>query len=250
MSDKRDLLAFKNLVDDHFKKQGLSLTHRLQDSAVLLKMWLGFLDSQLCGTADELILGAKVSILQTIAAVVIGLPGNAIAQLRTQIDVVFSWLYYKDHRVEWHHASDFDDRWLLKTAIEDYLKTVDRRWHSRFALLRSRSGLLIKEPYRHLSALIHMQTVGAIPRLGNLSQLVNRERCADIVALQASVSEYVSDVLSSYFADEWAIIPHEAKENVRSRLSTQELDDFHSIDPPQDVALRRRRLAASTTRKR
>ena len=57
--------------------------------------------------------------------------------------------------------------------------------------------------------------------LRNLSQ--PKVRCLECAALQGEISEYLSDVLASYFVTQWADLPESIRKSIKDRLGAKKL---------------------------
>jgi len=65
--------------------------------------------------------------------------------------------------------------------------------------------------------------------IGSLAQVVSsKATCDECVLLQTEITEYLNDVLLSYFADKWASLPESITVNARSRLDNNKQKAFFS----------------------
>ena len=100
--------------------------------------WLGYLrNSQATGTANELLDGFHASLIETAGYLAMGLVRPAVFAMRTQVDILVAWLFFKDHRVEWEHVESTGEGYRLVSEVLKYLKRYNGRFHDRLVLLRA-----------------------------------------------------------------------------------------------------------------
>ncbi|MBA7682369.1 hypothetical protein ES703_90719 [subsurface metagenome] len=217
-----------NNATKHSKDFGAELCQDVERAANLLLNWLGYLDPTfLNGTADELIRGSRKAIIEVAGCLSLGLVRPAVFSLRAQIDMSLSWLFFKDHLVEWNRVLSEGEGFKLKKEVCHYLELHYPEFKRRFALLADRKKRKEKEPYHLLSAHIHSQSVYTVPRLSSLETMVEDITiCRECVMLQYEVSEYISDVLLSCSIYEWHDLPTDVTKNVKTRLAPHELKKF------------------------
>jgi hypothetical protein len=134
-----------------------------------------------------------------------------------------SWLYFKDHPVEWQRVQDTGEGFKLKTELLRYFGESFGKYQSRFGLLRDCKTRKLDDPYRLLSAHIHGQSELALPKVEKPKDIVAAPKAQDeAIELQAECSEYINDVFWSIFADRWASIPKELKTALESRFKSRE----------------------------
>ena len=82
--------------------KGEGIVSQIEGKSSLLLLWIPYLNLQKTGTADELLDGALSSLREVAACSGLGLVRPALLAMRTEIDLMLSWLYFKDH-----HAGGF-----------------------------------------------------------------------------------------------------------------------------------------------
>ena len=209
----------------HVGSDGCNILERHERATRLTSSWLGYLrGAQRGGTADELLDGYHAALLETAGCLAIGLVRPAVFSMRSQVDILFAWLYYKDHAIEWRHVELTGEKFHLVSDVLKYLRTYDKRFPERLRLLRGERRDGKEDPYRLLSAHVHSQNSATLPPLGGIEKLVqSKDRCLECVALQENIDEYLSDVLASCFATQWTDLPGSVRRSIRDRLGAKRL---------------------------
>jgi hypothetical protein len=209
-----------NAVAHHIAGHGAASCRALYGAALPLLHWLDYLGkSEVTGCCDELLNGTRSAIVETCGCVSLGLVRPALFALRGQIDLMLAWMFFKDHPVEWEFVQRTGDGFKLKGEILKFLEDHIENFRTRWTTLTSVKSRKEADPYRLLSAHVHSQTTLAMPVHGHLETLVsNRARCNECVLIQKEISEYLSDVLLSYFASKWASLPDLIITSAKARL--------------------------------
>ena len=141
--------------------------------------------------------------------------------------MILSWLYFKDHGVEWNHLRDTGQGFQTKTQVWKYIGEHGPKFRTRFKLLTQHRKRQEEDPYRLLSAHIHGQTDFTAPSVGPLVKLVaGTSLCAECVMLQRDVAEYIGDVLLAMYGDRRASLPDVVKTSLNSRLKGKKREAF------------------------
>ncbi|MFE0843114.1 hypothetical protein [Achromobacter insolitus] len=194
-----------------------------QDSAKAQLLWLDFLqDSQLTGSADSLLEGARSAIRECAVCAAIGLARPAILAMRLQIDLALGWLYFKDHPREWERVHRTGDGFKLKADTLKYLGDHFESFPHRFGILKAIRTRPIEDPYRLLSAHVHGQSESTLPVVDTpLSVLCSAQVRAESLKILAATSEYISDIYWSVFADDKYAVPGDLKNELHQRFMSQ-----------------------------
>lgn len=206
-------------INGHVTNVSGSISYAVEDKAKILISWLSYLQKyQLTRTADSLLIAVGASIREVSACLSLGLIRPAIFSLRLQIDLALSWLYFKDHPIEWDEVNRTGDGFKMKKELLDYLN----RHHRAEGRINQLKGIAMRrepEPYRLLSAHIHGQSQQVLPNVGELKDLVacNNDSIA-CVELVFDVAEYLNDVLLSVYRESWRSLPQEICEALESRF--------------------------------
>lgn len=212
-----DLTArIQSMLADH----GAAIAERMHAGAALTLEWTGYLaTSKATGHCDHFLDGLRSLILEAVASAAAGLHRSAMFSMRAQIDVALSWLYFKDHPVEWEKVERENEGYKLKKDALEYLTSYFPSFNKRAAVLAKFSLREIKDPYRVLSAHIHSTGVETVPKLAKFSDVVSDKGVADdLVKLQSSVDELISDTFLAVFGAGWASLPNEIVGPAKSRL--------------------------------
>lgn len=210
-------------IEKHVSDEGEVICSDSYESVVPFLRWLDYLNgSELTGQCDEFLESIRASIIESIACVSLGLVRPAIFSMRVQVDLVFSWLYFKDHPVEWQRVEGDGEGFMLKGAVLKYLELNVPAFSKRFSSLLAAKIRREGDPYRLLSAHVHSQIPSVMPKLDSLASVVRPiKTCKECVLLQAEVVEYVGDVLLAVFADKWASLPDSIVVEAQLRLGVE-----------------------------
>ena len=194
----------------------------------LLLQWIGYLTgSHLTGVADELLEGTQAAIAEAAVMSSFGLSRAATTALRSQVDMLLSWLFFKDHRVEWAAVQREGENFKLKSQAIKYLGDWYPGYSTKYALLKTAKRRSTEDPYKLLSVHIHSQTQPTIPIVGPLSSLIfSTAHVAEILALQLEMSEFLSDICAAAFYPEYVLFPAAIRKDISDRLSAEALRQF------------------------
>lgn len=213
-----DLLAsVQKFSADH----GVPIVKGVDGNSKLFIAWIAYLNNLKTGTADELLDGAVSSLRESAACAALGLIRPALLAMRTEIDLIFGWLYFKDHPVEWEYVNSRSDGFKLKKEILDYLLKHYESFGSRFGTLKDIKTRVEQDPYRILSAHIHSQSLSTMPLVNILADVVDPKNVAmEIIKISYEVDEFISDILFSVFGENWTQIPKLLLSSLDSRFKT------------------------------
>ena len=209
------------VVAKHIEVGGGEILEKHERALRLAVAWLGYLrGAQARGTADVLLDGFHAALIEAAGCLATGFVRPAVFAMRAQVDILLAWMYFRDHRVEWQYVEETGEKYK-------YLRTYDRRFGRRLALLRGRRTGGTEDPYRLLSAHVHGQNSATVPRLVRVPKLVrSRTVCLDCIVLQKDVCEYLSDVLTARFAGQWADLPGCVTQAIEGRLDAAGLREL------------------------
>jgi hypothetical protein len=218
----KDLTELSRLAAENCDKRGVGIVTAGEAACKLLILWLQYLHTtQMTGTANCLIDATASAAREGVACISLGLVRPAINSLRSQIDMSLSWLYFKDHPVEWQRVQDTGEGFKLKTELLRYLNESFGRYQSRFGLLRDCKTRKLDDPYRLLSAHIHGQSELTLPKVERPKDIVAAPEVQnEAIELQGECSEFINDVFWSVFADRWTSIPAELKAALERRFKS------------------------------
>lgn len=196
-------------VQKHLDEYGVDTLEKLNAASFLMLHWLKHLhDSQRTGTADQMLTGVGSLIRECAATLSLGLVRSAMLSMRGQIDLVLSWLYFKDHHVELNIVEREGEGYKLKGEVWKYLQTAHPKFGARFTVLEQCATRKAIDPYRLLSGHIHGQSAKAIPAVKSLEKVVSSfTDCERAIELQGYCAEYLNDILLAIYLDDWHAIP-------------------------------------------
>lgn len=201
---------------------GEYLVSEIEKNSSLLLQWIPYLNLQKTGTADELLDGALSSLREVAACAGLGLVRPALLAMRTEIDLMLSWLYFKDHHIEWTYVNCTGDGFKLKKEILEYLSKYYENFGSRFGILKEIVTRTEIDPYRLLSAHIHSQSLATLPYIHELKDIVGSIALLnEIPSLVHNVDEYINDILFATFEKSWTQVPSNLVLSVRKRFKTK-----------------------------
>ena len=215
----------KNAVDGFVDENGIRFCEMAYVAGRSLLVWLRLLkESECTGHADELLDGVRASIVEAAGCMSLGLARPALFAMRGQIDVALSWLYFKDHPIEWRKVCETGDGFMLKRDVIAYLESYSQSFKSRYGSLQKNATRRDADPYRMLSAHVHSQSFYTIPTYGDLEALVGKpETLQECAELQTDISEYLGDIFLSCFSGKWASLPDEIVKSVKKRLPADQI---------------------------
>ncbi|MCP1606031.1 hypothetical protein [Pseudomonas citronellolis] len=217
-------------VQGFTSKEGTRVVTDVEMRSRLFLEWIPYLNNAKTGTADDLLDGAVSSLREMAACAGLGLVRPALLAMRTQIDLILSWLYFKDHRVEWDYVNSTGDGFKLKKEILEYLVRYYSSFGRKFGILK---GIIIRkevDPYRLLSAHIHSQSSNTLPLVDDLKDVVGKVTVINEIPMLAhEVDEYLSDILFSVFGDGWTQISPSLIKSLDMRFKSKaQKQDFYA----------------------
>ncbi|WP_025598609.1 hypothetical protein [Burkholderia sp. WSM2230] len=204
------------------KSNGVALSQSLEEKALFLIRWVEFLAvAKKTGCADELLEGVMCAVRETAACIALGLARPALFSLRAQIDLLLTWIYFKDHPIEWRQVNASGEGFKLKTEILKYLTEMYPSFGMRFGILKQVRARREEDPYRLLSAHIHAQTTAVMPNVVNLTDAIAPQKTLEeCVEIEFEVCEYLNDVLASAFLEDHHKFPDEIRRGILDRMAT------------------------------
>ena len=225
---QKNVSALIAAVSEHGAGVGVDRCRRIQEEAQVLLDWLNYLrQSEATTVADALLDGTQGAVVEAVGCLALGLVRPALSSLRSEIDMILAWLYFKDHKIEWDHLRDSGKGFQTKAQVLSYVGDHWPRFKMRFKLLEQNRTRKENDPYRLLSAHIHGQTEFTTPKVGPLVGLVAEASLSEeCVILQHDVAEYVGDVLLALYGDKWTSLPDSVKDGLDKRLNDKQRRAF------------------------
>jgi len=171
--------------------------------------------------ASRLLTGSKLALLEAAACWGAGLNRGAAGSLRTLIENLFAWLYYKDHPVEYAAVERKHSELLLPKAVITYLKNVDRGFDTAHAFLKEKMGRPNDYYYSDVSEYVHAHPSHVLPGKPPWELAVTIPRDSGFLAICEHADEFVSDGFSTHYRASWGIVPDVTKSDLSARLGTK-----------------------------
>lgn len=218
-----DVVQLGQHAFENAKVRGEKLCEAMERAARSQLLWLHYLlEHRDTGTARCLIEGMESAIREAVACLILGLARPALNSLRMQIDLAISWLYFKDHPIEWELIQHTGENFKLKKELLQYLKDWHPKFGGRIGILQQIKRRKLVDPYRLLSAHMHGQNELSIPDIkAPTDALAKPGILAEVPLIQAECCEYLSDILWAVFGDHWRALPTELMSDLNERFVTK-----------------------------
>jgi hypothetical protein len=223
MSIKAQVTALLDKTSTFTTNHGTEVAASMDASSNLVLHWLPYLERHKTGVADELLGGATSSLMEATACATLGLVRPALFAMRTEVDLILTWLFFKDHRVEWENVNATGDGFKLKKEMFEYFTRYVAGFGERYGLLKQIARRTETDTYRFLSAHIHSQSATTLPEARLLEDVVrDRQTCDELAEIATAVDEYVSDILIAIYIRDWAHLPPLLVETINRRFVTEQ----------------------------
>lgn len=218
----KEIAELAELAQKNASTLGASVWDGMEKAARLELLWIGhLLTLEPMNTAQPLLRGVGVSIVEAAGCLSLGLVRPALNSLRAQVDLSLAWLYFKDHPVELRYIQSTGEGFKLKKELLEYFTKWHPNFSRRWGILSKRSTRGRADPYRILSAHMHAQSDAVIPALPKVADIVApTDQQQEAVTLQNDCSEYLNDIFWCLFADDHMSVPAELKAALVTRFKT------------------------------
>lgn len=169
-------------------------------------------------SAISLLVGSKISLLESGASWSVGSNRGAAASLRTYVENIISWFYYREHPVEFKMVSRGIDDLLLPKAVISYASKIDPTFEKHHSALFKNAARDTDYYYTTISGYIH-----AHPKFTS-----SPKRLAEIVVsvpvdpgfstICSNTDEFISDFYATIHRRSWDTVPETVKLNISGRL--------------------------------
>lgn len=169
--------------------------------------------------AHVLLSGAKIAMLEAATTWAIGSNRGAAASLRIAIENTMSWLYYKDHLVEFRAVQSRHGDLLLPKAVQSYIKNVDAGFDASYAMINKTKTRPNEYFYTDLSQYVHAHPnqIGS----GNIQDLViTSPRDPNFLVIVGFVDEFLADNYTACYRSSWGDFPEAVQIHVTTRLGS------------------------------
>jgi chromosome partitioning protein len=223
--------AIENELRAHATFGRLVLTQRLRQSKLLVASsdYTGFATDKPVPYKDLLKteIAVQATAIECAGCISLGLVRPAIFSIRSQLELLLAWIYFNDHEMEWLHVENFHEDYPMRASNLKYMRAYNVKFADRFALLAKSKNRKNEDPYGLLSTHVHGTSAAAAPAVKALSSLVQGDSaCEDCIKLQGEIAEYLTDILSAWYADKWHDFPDKIKTSLQKRLQGNSLSKF------------------------
>lgn len=210
-------------ADSFASANGERILKEYESRSKLLISWIQILKLHCrTGTADELLEAVSSTIREAAAFAAIGAVRPCLFALRAQPDLLLSWIYFKDHPIEYSSLCRTGENYILKKEALKYMSDNYDRFSIRFGVMSQTISRKHQDPYRLLSAHIHSQSPFVINEITNFTDIIRDTNLAEECAVaQWEVAEYLSDILFSLTLFSYHALPDVVKNNVNLRITTE-----------------------------
>src|SRR5688500_2740539 len=230
---QKQLTEALKAIDSHAKKLGAATSTDFASAAKPVLTWINWFRS--CrphSYAFELLDGAQSSVLEAASYAALGLGRATLVAIRTQIDLMLGFSYFREHPAEWRLLSWTGEGFKLRSEILKYHKEIDPGkggFADRLAMLEQVCKPTLEDCYRVLSAHIHGQSPNTVPRASEMQHLVSNEPALqNLLKLQRESALALSVYFSAVHAREWNELPPEIVGFVKKELTKAQLPLFYS----------------------
>jgi len=202
---------------------GANIAEEIDKNSNLILHWLPYLERHKTGVADELLRGATSSLMEGTACAALGLVRPSLFAMRTQVDLILTWLFFKDHKVEWENVNSTGDGFKLKKEMFEYFTRYVMGFGERYGILKQIAKRTETDTYRFLSAHIHSQSATTLPEAKELSEVVRDFRtCQELTVIAGAVDEYINDILTAIYIRDWVHLPVPLVSILNSRFTSDQ----------------------------
>ncbi len=171
-------------------------------------------------SAIELLDGTESALIESCAYCCLGLGRASIASIRTQVDLLLGYTFFRDHSEEWKRVQETGEGFeLFKDIIEHHGK-MDADFKQRYGAINTVVTPTLKELYGIMSAHIHAQSPMTIPTSSKMKDIVlKKEQMKSILDLQQKTARALSATLLAIYSKNWANLPPRLYESARLQMS-------------------------------
>lgn len=205
-----------------------SIGEDISEAGIPILSWINYLRSiHNNHSAIELLNGTQSALIETCAYCYLGLGRAAIISIRTQIDLLLCYTFFRDHPVEWKRVQRTGEGYRLFSEILKYHGEYSPDFKKRFEIINKITKPTIKELYHIMSAHIHAQSPFTVPTFETMSDLVlDQTQIESILDLQKNTSIAMSALLLAIYGNNWADLDPELYSPTRSIMKSNQAKNF------------------------
>lgn len=178
--------------------------------------------------ASVLLDAARLSAIESCSSWAIGLNRGAASSIRTYTESAVSWLYYKDHPVEFGLVKNLISDLKLPKAIQVYLKEIDKGFEKSYGILRKYMNRSDEYFYTNVSSYAHAHPAFLLDGKDMSELVVSNPPTDQFMAICQQLDEFIHDQYTTHFRHSWDTVPSICRDDIKTRLGVK-LQDFLSI---------------------
>lgn len=171
--------------------------------------------------AEALLRSSQISMLEACSTWSCGFNRSAAASLRSFCEASFSWLYYKDHSVEYSLVETRQEDLMLPKAVQGYLKKIDAGFEVAYSILSKEKTRSNEYYYTDLSFFVHAHPAQIISNVDLHKSAVSCPPEAAFITVCKFLDEFISDNFATYMRHSWGAVPALVQENLQGRLGNK-----------------------------
>ena len=205
-----------------------SIGKEASEAGTSILLWINYLRSVHHNRAAiELLNGTESALIESCAYCCLGLGRAAIAAIRTQVDLLLGYTFFRDHPVEWKTLHESSEDYRLFSKIIKYHGEVDPHFKNRLDIINKIVIPTNQELYRVMSAHIHAQSTFTIPSFTKMEDLVlDQVKIESIIKLQQETSKALSALLLAIYGKNWINLPPKLYLPLRSQMTKNQISIF------------------------
>ena len=198
------------------------------EACTSILLWINYLRSiHQNRAAIELLNGTESALIEACAYCCLGLGRAAVAAIRTQVDLLLGYTFFRDHPVEWKTLHESGEGYRLFSKIIKYHGEIDQNFKNRLDIINKVVIPTNQELYRIMSAHIHAQSTFTIPSFSKMEDLVlDQVKIESIIKLQQETSKALSALLLAIYGKNWINLPPELYLPIRSQMTKKQISIF------------------------
>lgn len=225
------LVEASKAIVAHVHDQGGVLGNACMGAGASVLTWIDWY--QRCrpnSCATELLAGARSCVLEAVSYVGLGLGRAALTAIRTQVDLILGFTYFREHPAEWRLVNWTGDGFKLRSDIVKYQCSMEPGrggFNDRLGLIDQANKPTLEVCYRILSAHVHGQSVNTVAKTGTVGELISAPSILlQVVELQKQTATALSAYLLALHAREWNELPPALVQWGRSIMSVDQQKIF------------------------
>jgi hypothetical protein len=178
-------------------------------------------------SAIELLDGTESALVESCAYCCLGLGRASIVSIRTQVDLLLSYTYFRDHPKEWKRVQDRGEGFVLFAGIIKHHGEMDTDFNKRHEMVKQVVKPNLEELYGVMSAHIHAQSALTVPTSHKMKDIVlKKDKMVTILDLQQKTSLALSATLLAIYSKNWRDLPPELYKSTHSLMSRKQATIF------------------------